>query len=103
MSTEPPIACSLTAAELPRRLAEMEAIGRDALLAASATGRRATLRFRPDAQTRHRLEAIVVAESLCCPFLDLALAEEDDALVLSVTAPAGAEPVLDDLVAAFGS
>ena len=34
MSTQPPIACSLNATELPTRLAEMASLGRDALLAA---------------------------------------------------------------------
>ena len=32
MTTEIPIACSLSADELPKRLEEMSAIGRDALL-----------------------------------------------------------------------
>jgi hypothetical protein len=101
MPTDLPIACSLTADELPARLADMEAIGRDALLAVVTSGRRATLRFRSRAATRERLAAIVAAESQCCAFLKFGLVDAGDALVLSIDAPPGAEPVLDDLVAAF--
>ena len=36
MPTDSPIACSLTAAELPERLAEMRAVGERALLSARA-------------------------------------------------------------------
>jgi hypothetical protein len=96
MKPEPlPIACTLTAAELPERLAEMRAVGREALIAA---GER-ELRFRP--QARERLEAIVAAEAECCSFMTLALGEANGELLLTVEAPPGAEPVVRELVAAF--
>jgi hypothetical protein len=98
MTTDAPIACSLSADELPKRLAEMTAIGKDALLSVSPDG---TLRFRGDDETRERLEGIIAAESQCCSFLRFGLTEDADALVLSVTAPEGAEPLAWDLVNAF--
>ena len=73
MSSDLPIACSLDAGELPRRLAEIGAIGRDALRAVDPGG---VLRFESDPTTRARLEAVVAAESECCPFLALELREE---------------------------
>ncbi len=97
----PPIACSLTAAEMPKRLAEMAAIGQSSLLSVDTLDARAVLRFRAGAEMRERLEAIVVAEAQCCAFLCMELRDEDDTLVLSVQAPEGAEPVMGDLVAAF--
>jgi len=100
MTTEPVIACSLSSDELPERLAEVRAIGRDALLSVSAEG---VLRFRADDRTRARLEAIIAAESSCCPFLSFDLREHAGALVLTVAAPDGAEPLAFDLVNAFAA
>jgi hypothetical protein len=100
MTREPPIACSLSGDELPERLAEMRAIGRDALLSVSAEG---VLRFRADEETRARLEAIIAAESSCCPFLSFDLREQAGALVLTIAAPDGAGSLAFDLVEAFAA
>jgi hypothetical protein len=98
MTPEPPIACSLSANELPNRLAQMRAVGRDSLLSVSRDG---TLRFRADATTRGRLQDIIAAESRCCPFLAFDLREEGSELRLTITAPEGAEPLAVDLANAF--
>jgi hypothetical protein len=102
MPTELPIACSLTAAELPGRLAEMAAIGRSSLLEGEASGRSALLRFRDEAGTRARLAAVVHAEAECCAFLTMRLGDAPGEIRLTIEAPAGAEPVLRGLVTAFG-
>ena len=96
---ELPLACSLDAPALADRLEEMRAIGRDAFV--SAEPARGVLRFRPAPGVRARLERIVAAEAACCPFLGLELADESDAVRLTVTAPEGAEPVVAGLVEAF--
>lgn len=98
MTTEPRIACSLSAEELPGRLAEMAAIGRESLLSLSSDG---VLRFRGDAGTRERLDGIIAAESACCSFLGFDLGEDAGELVLTVTAPEGAEPLAFELVNVF--
>lgn len=100
MNSPRTIACSLSAAELPGRLAEISAVGKDALLSVSSDG---ALRFRADETTRRRLEAIIAAESLCCPFLSFDLGEYAGALVLTIDAADGAEPLARDLVDAFAS
>lgn len=100
MSPDTPIACSLSADELPQRLAEMSAIGKDALMSVSPGG---TLRFRADATTRDRLEAIVAAESQCCPFLSLELSEDAGEIALTIVAPEGAEPIAADLAHSFAT
>jgi MerR family transcriptional regulator, copper efflux regulator len=98
MSNDVPVACSLSADERSERLAEFRAIGKDALLDVRPDG---VVRFRAGAATRARLEAIIVAESRCCPFLDFDLRERDGELLLSIAAPEGAEPLASDLVSVF--
>jgi hypothetical protein len=100
MTAEPPVACSLTASEMPARRAEMAAIADD-LVCAEVHEAHAVLRFGPAAATRERLAAFVAAESRCCAFLRMALREEPDALTLTIDGPAASEPVVDELVAAF--
>src|SRR5947208_942016 len=103
MSTELPIACSLSAAELPARLAEMNDLGRSALVSVERTKTTAVLRFRQGAETGERLAAIVAAEARCCAFLDMMLGETGDAISLTVSAPTEAAPVQGELVAAFAA
>jgi MerR family transcriptional regulator, copper efflux regulator len=99
MTYEIPIACTLSADERPARLAEIEALGRDALIGVGADG---TLRFRNDPGIRARLAAIVAAEARCCPFLDLELSASGAELRLTIRAPVEAEPVARELAATFG-
>jgi hypothetical protein len=102
MTRSTPIACSLTADDLRRRLDEIAAVGAESLIARDSDGPRHTLRFRSDPQTRGRLERIVAAEAECCSFLDLALLEQRGELVLILEAPEGGRAVADGLAAAFG-
>ena len=101
METSLAIACSLSAAEMPARLAEIAAVGREALTGSEIREGGATLRFGAGPGVRDRLEAIVKAESACCPFLDLRLDQTDDQIVLHVAAPAGSELVLAEFVEGF--
>jgi hypothetical protein len=101
MTTQPPIACSLGAAEMPARRAEIAVLAR-ALLSAEAEGTRAMLRFRAGARARERAAAFVEAEGRCCPFLRMELRDGEGALTLTIEGPAGSEPVVDELVGAFG-
>ena len=67
----------------------------------SSTDTDGTMRFRANGTTRERLEAIIAAEASCCSFLRFKLTDEGGTLTLTITAPAGAEPVAHDLTAAF--
>jgi hypothetical protein len=102
MSTELPIACSLSATDLPVRHAQMAELGRDALVGAAIDGGRAELRFKGDSSVRARVERFVAAEGECCAFLTMRVAEAPGEVRLTIDAPEGAEPVLEELVAAFG-
>jgi hypothetical protein len=101
MPTQLPIACSLDATEFPRRLAEMAAVGRAALVDVTHDEVRAELRFAAGNGTRERIDAIVEAESDCCAFLNMAVVDTPDLVVLTIEAPNGAGPVLTELVDAF--
>jgi hypothetical protein len=100
MSTQPPIACTLSAAEMPARRAEMALIAHD-LVSAETHADRGVLRFRAGARTRERVAAFVAAESRCCPFLRMELRDEPGALTLTVAGPPGSEPVVHELLAAL--
>lgn len=101
MPTDLPIACSLSATDYGSRLAKMRAVGQSALLTAQTDGRHARLRFRSGPTTQTQLPAIVAAEAECCAFLDMELRADTDITELTIAAPEGAEPLLDELVAAF--
>lgn len=90
-----PIACSLSAADVGVRTADMPRLGRD-LVAVRRDGAAAELRFAPG--HAGALRALAAAEAECCPFLTLDI--RGDA-VLTVSGPADAAPVVDELVAAF--
>jgi hypothetical protein len=96
-----PIACALDPEQMPRRGEEIRALGRDGLEAVERGERRVTLRFRPDPSIRARVEAIAAAESRCCAFLDFTVTGAEDATVLTIAAPEGAEPALHELAALF--
>ena len=100
MNTNIPIVCSLDADELEQRLAEIGAVA-DALLDVQSLPGEAILRFAVGIETRKRLEAIAAAEARCCAFMSFDLRDEPGAIVMRISAPAGAELVLDDLVGAF--
>ena len=102
MTTEPPIACTLTEAEMAARRVEVVALARD-LVSADAQGTHAVLRFRRAPATRERVAAFVAAESRCCAFLRMELRDDPDAMTLTIDGPAGAEGVLGELVAALAA
>jgi hypothetical protein len=101
MPSELPIACSLSATELPVRQAQMAALGRDALVHTRVEGTHGELRFAAGAGVRDRVQEFAVAEGECCAFLTMRVSDGPDAVVLSIDAPEGAEPVLRELVDAF--
>ena len=99
MSPDTPIACSLDSADLPGRLAQISAVGRDSLLSITPEG----MHFRNDPATRERVEAIIAAESECCPFLSFDLVRGPNGLILTIAAAEGAEPLAQALVDAFAA
>jgi cytochrome c-type biogenesis protein len=101
MPEELPIACSLDAGDMTERYAEMSALGRASLIEAEQGVRHAVLRFRDGDRTADKLAAIVAAEAECCAFLSMDVRDEPDGLQLTIEAPEGAEPMLEEMVNAF--
>jgi methylaspartate ammonia-lyase len=101
MTTPLPIACTLTGDELLARLDEIRDLSRHALRAKTTDGTHAVLSFDPAPGVRDRLATIVAAEARCCAFLTMQLADEPDALTLTIDAPADAEAVLEELLSSF--
>ena len=101
MSTELPIACSLSDGDLAERLTEIRDLGRSALLDVERNAPSAVVRFSADEGIAERLKAVVAAEARCCAFLGMTVHARLDELVLAIDAPDDARPVVDELVAAF--
>jgi hypothetical protein len=95
-----PIACTLSPDGMTARLALIDALAADGLLdrTPTASGMRVRLRDTPDIERRTR--ELVAAESACCAFLDFTLGREDGDLVLDITGPQNARPVIDTFFAA---
>jgi hypothetical protein len=90
-----PIACTLTPDGMTARLALIEALSADGLIDRTLTdaGLRVRLRDTPDIERRTR--ALVAAESTCCAFLDFDLGREGGELVLDISGPDDARPVIE--------
>jgi hypothetical protein len=95
----PPIACTLNAADQAARAAETADLARRALRSRERIADGTRLTFAPGAETERRLRGLVAAEAECCPFLRLDLRPAPDALVLDITGPPEAEPIIAELFA----
>jgi hypothetical protein len=95
------IACSLTAAEMPERLAEIAALGEAALLDAQVVKGGAVLRFAAHDGIGPRLEAIIASESRCCGFMTFDLRDDGAQIVLRIATPEDAQLVLEEFAATF--
>ena len=97
--TDLPIACTLMPDGMTARLALIDALAADGVLerVATSSGLRVRLRDAPDIEQRTR--ALIDAESKCCAFLSFALRRDGDGLVLQVSGPAEARPVIDTFFA----
>lgn len=95
-----PIACGLDADDVSARLRLFDDLGREALLDRRATmdGLRVRLRAAPGVEQRTR--KLIAAEGRCCPFLSFDVRRHEGAVVVDITGPAQARPIIDELFAA---
>jgi hypothetical protein len=93
--TDQPIACTLTPGGMTARLALIDALAADGLLERTPTesGMRVRLLDRPDIEQRTR--ELVAAESKCCAFLDFDVRRENGDLLLDISGPEDARPVIE--------
>jgi hypothetical protein len=94
-----PIACTLTAADYALRTQDTAELARRALRSRQPIPDGTRLTFEAGAETERELREIVAAEARCCAFLRMDLKPGEDALILDVTGPAEAEPIIAELFA----
>jgi hypothetical protein len=90
-----PIACTLTPDAMTDRLAFIEKLRTDALIAREATSTGARVRLRDAGDVERRTRQLIAAESSCCSFLSFSLDRVDGELVLEIDGPEEARPVID--------
>ena len=95
MSTDIPIACTLTPDGFTARMGLIDALAADGLIDRADTERGLRVRLRDTPEIEQRTRELVAAESSCCAFLDFQLNREDGAIVLEIPAPEDARPVID--------
>jgi hypothetical protein len=98
---EPTIACSLSAKDYWERLSSIRKLGEVAFLDVEARPDGAALSFRNSEEAQAELTSIVDAEAVCCFFLDLSVYPDGERLILAISAPPYAMPVVRDLTASF--
>ncbi len=94
-----PIACTLTPEELQDRTASLSDLAARALTARETIDGGQRLRFIDLPDVERELRDAVAAESSCCSFLSMDLRRQDGALVLDVTGPEQARPIISELLA----
>jgi hypothetical protein len=94
-----PIACTLTAADYADRIEATADLARRALRSREPILHGARLIFDNGGDTERELREVIAAEARCCAFLRMDLRPTADALVLDVTGPAEAEPIIAELFA----
>ena len=91
------IACSLTAGQYASRTKAMSALAERALVHREATPHGERLTFDDADDVRQDLEAILAAESACCPFLAFELSRDEGYLVLRISGPEAVRPLIAEL------
>ena len=95
-----PIACALEGEALENRVRAWAAVGERALVRRGRDGERAVLRYRRERGVEDELRRLVRLEGECCPFLTFGLAPDGTELVLTVSGPAAAGPLVEAFLGA---
>lgn len=90
----PQIACTLDAGGAAARVARWRTLARAAQLSRRREPGRVLLTFRRDPAAEAALSELAELERQCCTFLSLEVTPSTDTLVLDVSGPPEAEPVL---------
>jgi hypothetical protein len=93
------IACSLNASQAAERAEHTAALAARALRAREDLARGERLRFEAGSDIETALREVIAAEGECCPFLGMELRRGHDELVLEITGPPEARPIISALFA----
>lgn len=94
-----PIACTLSPRDYTDRTAELRALTARGLRSRERTPDGERLTFDAAAVEERELRDVVDAEASCCAFLTLDLHREQRDLVLDISGPAEARPIIEELFA----
>jgi len=94
-----PIACTLTPDGMTARFALIDALSADGLLDRTPTEAGLRVRLRDTPEIERRTRELIAAESCCCAFLDFTLDRDSGELVLDITGPHDARPVIETFFA----
>lgn len=97
--TDRPVACTLTPGEYRDRTTDYAELAARALRTREPIDGGQRLTFSAGDETERELRAAVAAEASCCSFLDMQLTPAGDALVLDITGPDTAQPIIAELFA----
>ena len=92
-----PIACSLGAGDYEERVQQLGELSAHTLLSRQPIVDGERLRFTDSPGTEEALRAAIEAEASCCSFLTMTLKRSRDGLVLDVTGPELARPIIAEL------
>ena len=92
-----PIACTLGPEELRARTGELSALAGRALRARERIPGGERLTFAGGEATERELDEVIAAEARCCAFLRMELRRSSNRLVLEVTGPPEAGPIIAGL------
>jgi hypothetical protein len=95
MNETPTLACSLSPNERAERGRELRELARQALAGRDREPSAIVLTYRAAPEVEEALRDLIRREAECCPFLDFELVPGERELSLRVSAPAGAEEMLD--------
>ena len=96
---EAPIACTLTPGQYQSRTAGMAALAARALRSREQTDDGERLTFAASPAVERELRAVVAAEAACCAFLTIDIQRHNHELVLDISGPQEARPIIADLFA----
>jgi hypothetical protein len=99
-TVDQPVACTLTPDAYRARTQDLAALAARGLRSREKTTDGARLLFADSAQMEADLRTAIAAEARCCPFLRMTLGRTDAGLVLEVSGPPEAGPVIAQLLAA---
>jgi hypothetical protein len=94
-----PIACTLPPDQSADRTAQLAALAARALRSRAPTPAGERLVFADTPEVEAELRAAIAAEARCCPFLAMELRRTRDGLVLEVSGPQDARPIVAMLFA----
>jgi hypothetical protein len=94
-----PIACSLPPDALRERRAHIDRIARQALRSRRHIAGGARLTFAAGPEIADSLRELIAAEADCCAFLQMNLHAAGSELVLDVTGPEEAQPIIAEIFA----